>query len=96
MVESFADRTTKDLYHGVVSVPVKRFPKEILSAVLRKMDILNAAHDIDDLKAAPGNRLEALRGNMKRFHSIRVNIRWRIIFKWRAGGTYEVTMVDYH
>ena len=96
MIESFGDRATEDLYHGRFSARVKRFPKEILSAALRKMDMLNAACFLEDLKAPPGNKLEALRGDMKGFHSIRVNVRWRIVFEWRGGGAHDVSLVDYH
>jgi proteic killer suppression protein len=74
---------------------VRRFPKEIVPAVLRKLDMVNAAHSLEDLKAPPGNRLEALRGDRSGFHSIRVNDQWRIVFQWR-GGAYEVTLCDYH
>ncbi|MFA6451478.1 MAG: type II toxin-antitoxin system RelE/ParE family toxin [bacterium] len=95
MIESFGDKETEGLYNGLYSARAKRFPKDILSAALRRMDMLNAAHDLDDLRVPPGNRLEALRGDMKGFHSIRVNDRWRIIFRWSAGA-HDVSLVDYH
>ena len=95
MIESFGDRATEELYHGIISARARRFPKDILPAALRKMDMLNAAHNIEDLRVPPGNRLEALRGDMKEFHSIRVNDRWRIVFKWR-GGAHDVSLCDYH
>ena len=96
MIESFGDRATEDFYHGEFSARAKRFPREIATAALRKLDLLNAAAELDDLNALPGNRLEALRGNLKGFYSIRVNIRWRIVFKWRGGGAHDVSLIDYH
>lgn len=95
MIESFGDRATEDLYHGNMTARVKRIPKDILPAALRKMDLLNAAHVLDDMKAPPGNRLETLRGDLKGFHSIRVNDRWRIVFRW-SGGAHDVSLIDYH
>ena len=59
------------------------------------MDVINAAHKIDDLRSPPGNRLEALKGNLTGFHSIRVNDQWRIIFRWNDDA-HEVSLVDYH
>jgi len=95
MIESFGDKATEALYHGAHSARVKRFPKGIRSASVRKMDMLNAAHALEDLRVPPGNRLEALRGELKGFHSIRVNDRWRIVFRW-SGGVYDVSLLDYH
>ena len=95
MIESFGDRATEDLYHGRTSARGRRFPKEIWPAALRKLDMLNAAHHLEDLKVPPGNRLEALRGDRRGFHSIRVNDQWRIVFRWR-GSARDVSLVDYH
>jgi toxin HigB-1 len=58
--------------------------------------MLNAAHQLEDLKAPPGNRLEALQGDLAGNHSIRVNDQWRIIFRWRPNGPEDVGLVDYH
>jgi proteic killer suppression protein len=63
---------------------------------LRKLDLLNAAYTLDDLKVPPGNRLEALKGALKGKHSIRVNDQWRIVFRWDDGGAHEVVVTDYH
>jgi len=96
MIESFGDRATEDLYHGIDSRRAKRFPGMIIASALRKLDMLNAAHVLEDLKSPPGNRLEPLRGNLSGFHSIRVNNQWRVVFKWSGGGAHEVSLVDYH
>ena len=63
---------------------------------LRKLRMLDAAEGLNDLRSPPGNRLERLRGDRARQHSIRINERWRICFRWRTGDAYEVEIVDYH
>ncbi|MBN1303492.1 MAG: type II toxin-antitoxin system RelE/ParE family toxin [Anaerolineales bacterium] len=94
-IHSFKDATTADLYHGRKTSRVRRFPQSIISAALRKMDVLNAAHKLDDLRSPPGNRLEALKGDLAGYHSIRVNEQWRVIFRWN-NGAHDVSLVDYH
>lgn len=68
----------------------------IRAAALRKLDMLNAATRLLDLRAPPGNRLEALKGDREGQHSIRINDRWRICFIWREGTAEQVEIVDYH
>jgi len=92
---SFGDPATADLYHGRKTSRIRRFPQEILNTALHKLDVLNAAYRLDDLQSPPGNRLEALRGNLEGFFSIRVNNQWRIIFHWEDGA-YDVSLTDYH
>jgi proteic killer suppression protein len=94
-IQSFQDSATADLYHGRNTSRVRRFPNDILRVALRKLDILNAAHKLDDLRSPPANRLEALKGELAGFHSIRVNDQWRIIFRWDSGAQ-DVALVDYH
>lgn len=96
MIVSFGDRATEDLYHGVRSAQVRRFPPEIRTPAIEKLDMVRAAKELKDLKSPPGNRLEALRGDRKGFHSIRVNRQWRIVFRWEADGAHEVSVTDYH
>jgi proteic killer suppression protein len=74
---------------------VKEF-RVIARAAKRKLEMLDAASRLDDLKAPPGNRLEALSGDLAGFHSIRINDQWRLIFVWRDDGAYDVAIVDYH
>ncbi len=69
--------------------------RSIEQVALRKLDMLNAAHVLDDLRVPPGNRLEALKGNRRGQHSIRINRQWRICFVWRDGAE-NVEIVDYH
>lgn len=96
MIRSFGDPATEDLYHGRKTSRVRRFPPTILSAALRKLDVINAAHELIDLRMPPGNRLEALKGDLEGYHSIRINDQWRIIFRWENGGANQVTITDYH
>jgi proteic killer suppression protein len=96
MIVTFHDQATEDLYHGFSSHRTARFPREILSTALRKLDVLHAAHRLVDLRVPPGNRLEALQGDWQGFHSIRVNDQWRIIFRWENGNAHDVSLVDYH
>jgi len=96
VIVSFADRATEALYHGEVAGLVRRFPPAIRASALRKLDMLNAAHVLLDLRSPPGNRLEALRGDLARRHSIRVNDQWRIVFRWTARGPEDVRLTDYH
>jgi proteic killer suppression protein len=96
MIVSFGDRGTEALYHGLQRKQVRRIPVNIRTAALRKLDMLNAAHKLDDLASIPGNRLEVLRGRLSGFHSIRINDQWRIVFRWAGADAHHVQIVDYH
>ena len=96
MIQSFGDSTTEDLFHGRRTARTRRVSADIIRTTIRKLDLLNAAHELLDLRSPPGNRLERLRGDLKEFHSIRVNDQWRIIFCWTDAGPGEVTLTDYH
>mgnify|MGYP003565750419 CR=1 FL=1 len=96
MISSFGDKSTADLYHGRISKRVRRFPPNVQRLALRKLDILNAAYRLEDLREPPGNRLKALKGDLVGFHSIRVNDQWRIIFRWENNNAYDVSLTDYH
>ncbi|NIR47054.1 type II toxin-antitoxin system RelE/ParE family toxin [candidate division KSB1 bacterium] len=74
----------------------KKFPDDIQRAVLRKLRMLNRAKTLKDLRVPPGNRLEALKGNRKGQHSIRINDQWRVCFEWRENDAQNVEIVDYH
>ena len=96
MITSFGDRATEDLYHGRPTARVRRFPRDVADAALVKMDSLNGAASTLDLRSPPGNRLEALRGELKGFHSICVNDQWRLVFRWQGSDAHEVRLTDYH
>lgn len=96
MIRNFGDRTTEDLFHGRNSAAVRRIPADVRRAAARKLDMVNAAISLGDLRSPPGNRLEALVGDLKGLHSIRVNDQWRIVFLWKDGAAEEVRFLDYH
>ncbi len=96
MIVSFGDRATEDLYHDRPTSRARRFPAEIVDVALVKLDLLNGAAAVRDLRAPPGNRLEALKGDLKGHYSIRVNERWRLVFRWEANNAHEVRLLDYH
>lgn len=92
MIKSFKCTDTAELFHDVL---VPRF-RAIERPARRKLLYLHRARTLDDLKQPPGNRLEALKGDRKGQHSIRINDQWRICFKWSDGDVHEVEIVDYH
>jgi len=92
MIRSFRDAATERLWMGA---KVKRF-SGIDKQAYRKLDVLHGATSLDDLRSPPGNRLEALAGNRRGQHSIRINDQWRICFIWTAEGPTNVEIVDYH
>ena len=96
MIASFADKVTEDLYHGETTARVRRLPADVVPAALRKLDMLEAAHVLNDLAVPPGNRLETLKGTRKGLHSVRVNDQWRIVFRWLDGAAGDVRLTDYH
>jgi toxin HigB-1 len=96
VIVSFGDVATEDIFNGEPSARARRFGPEVLKATVRKLDMLNAAHSLDDLKVPPGNRLEALKGALSGFHSIRVNVQWRLVFCWKDGFVQGVRLIDYH
>ena len=92
MIRSFGDRRTKALFEDEF---VRQF-QGIARQAKRKLEAVNAASRLEDLTRPPSNRLERLKGDLKEFHSIRVNDQWRVIFKWFDGEPHEVQIVDYH
>jgi toxin HigB-1 len=74
----------------------RRLPQDIQQVARRKLRMLNNAHALDDLRIPPANRLEAMRGDRKGQHSIRINDQWRICFVWKEGDAHAVEIVDYH
>jgi len=93
VIESFGDTETERIYRGRRS---RKLPGEIQHRARRKLRMLNQARALQDLSVPPGNRLEALRGDLDGFWSIRVNQQWRIIFRWEDGRKTEVRITDYH
>jgi proteic killer suppression protein len=96
MIISFGDKAASDLFHGISSRKVRKLPNQIHEISLYKLDVINTAQNLDDLKSPPGNKLEHLIGDLKGFHSIRINSQWRIIFRWESNAAHDVQIVDYH
>lgn len=96
MILSFKDEATAALYRGKEARHIRRIPPNIISVALRKLDMLNAAYRLNDLREPPGNRLELLKGDLAGYYSIRVNEQWRIVFRWDDNNAYEVSLTDYH
>jgi toxin HigB-1 len=92
MIQSFRDRDTYRLWMGEF---VKRF-SGIERQATRKLDMLHTADSVNDLRVPPANRLEALSGDRRGQHSIRINDQWRICFVWTKEGPANVEIVDYH
>ena len=96
MIISFGDKATEDLYHGRSTARARRFPRDLVRVALRKLDMLNAAPELLDLRSPPGNRLEALDGQLRGFHRVRVNDQWRVVFRWSGCDAHDVRLTDYH
>ena len=96
MIASFGDKTTEALFHGSPSRLLRGLPPDLVKVAVRKLDMLNAARVLLDLRAPPGNRLEALHADLRGFHSLRVNDQWRLIFRWVGADAHEVRLTDYH
>jgi toxin HigB-1 len=93
LIKSFADRTTKKFWETGRS---RRFGADVQRAAKRKVQMLDAARQLEDLRVPPGNRLEALKGGRAGQYSIRVNDQFRICFAWREGDAYDLDIADYH
>lgn len=96
MIRDFQDDTTQDIYDGDNTKAARRIPHEIWGVARRKLDMINAAQEIKDLMSPPGNRLEALKGDLRGFYSIRINDQYRVVFKFFNGAASGVKITDYH
>jgi len=97
MIRGFRDRATEDLFNGRNSKAARqRLPHALWKVATRRLDALDQAETLDDLRVPPGNRLEALRGDRRGQHSIRINDQYRICFRWTEAGPVDVEVVDYH
>ena len=93
MIKTFADKRTQQLF---VTGTAKRFPPDIARRAIRKLEYVDLATRLDDLKVPPGNRLHALGKKRKGQHSISINDQWRICFRFVDGDAYDVEITDYH
>jgi proteic killer suppression protein len=93
MIKSFKCRETEKVFRREHS---RKVPQDIRRQAQKKLYLLDAAVSLDDLRIPPGNRLEALAGDRKGQHSIRINDQWRICFQWRDNDAHNVEIADYH
>lgn len=96
MIQSFSDETTADLFRERNSRAARRIPRELWRSAQRKLKVLDVAARLEDLTIPAGNRLERLKGDQAGRHSIRINDRYRVTFRWEQGYAYEVRIEDYH
>ena len=93
MIKSFRDKESGKIFNRQLS---GKLPQNIQRVARKKLVILDAAMELNDLRIPPGNRLEALKGDRKSQHSIRINDQWRVCFIWSDGDAYDVEITDYH
>ncbi len=97
MIIGFADDGTEDIWNGDdTKAARKTCSKALWPVAVRKLDIINAAHEEKDLRAPAGNRFEHLKGKLSSKCSIRINDQYRVVFRWEAGNATEVEITDYH
>ena len=96
VIVCFLDKTTEDIYHGQRTKAARKISPELWDRIQRKLDVLNAAVSLQDLRLPASNHLEKLRGELEGFWSVRVNDQYRIIFRFENGNCIDVGCVDYH
>jgi proteic killer suppression protein len=97
VIRSFADSGTEDLFNGRNTEAARRTcPRELWAVARRRLDQPDSAEQLEDLRVPPGNRLESLIGDREGQHSIRINERYRVCFRWSETGPADVEIVDYH
>jgi toxin HigB-1 len=97
VIVSFGDDGTRDVYNGQNSTAARKScPNDVVKIAGRKLDMIEQAVILDDLRAPPANRLEKLSGDRKGQHSIRINDQYRICFRWTEAGATDVEITDYH
>ena len=92
-IRSFGDAKTEAVFNGSRAA---RIPVDVARRARAKLQVLDAAASPNDLRVPPGNRLEALRGDLAGKYSIRINDQWRIVFRWKGADAYDVLILDYH
>lgn len=93
VIKSFADAETRKVFD---LEPSRKLPGDIQTRAKVKLDQLHAASELNHLRVPPSNRLEKLSGELRKFHSLRVNQQWRIIFVWKDNHAHQVEITDYH
>lgn len=96
MIVNFKDKLARDVFDGVKNSKTKKIDSLLMPRIIRKLDMVNAASHINDLKVPPANYLKKLTGELKDYHSIRINDQWKIIFRWEDNAPHDVQYTDYH
>jgi len=96
MINNLASKVTEDIYNGTNSRYARQIPHELHEKICRLFDQIDAVTQIETLRIPPSNCLEKLKGKLSDYWSLRINKRWRIIFKWDNGNAYDVEIADYH
>ena len=93
MIVEFRCKETERVWNGEKT---RKWLAQICKIALRKLFMLNAAHNLEDLRIPPSNRIHMLKGKLNGYHSISINMQWRIIFRWNDGQVKGVKITDYH
>jgi proteic killer suppression protein len=93
MIKSFADKETAQLY---ITGKTRRLPPDLARRAVRRLEYVDLANDLSDLRVPPSNRLHALKGDREGQYAIAINDQWRICFRFRDGDAYDVEVTDYH
>jgi len=96
MISSFGSKLTEDIFYDKKTKETRKFPAELYRVARRKLLYIYEAESLVDLKVPPNNRLEALKGDLKGYYSIRINKQWRLVFKWSNSSASDVKVIDYH
>ena len=96
MIRSFGNKVAEALFHGLGGKEARSFPADLVKVAARKLDMVNSAHLLTDLRMPPNNHLELLKGDRKGQYSIRINRQWRVVFRWDGADAFDVSVVDYH
>lgn len=96
MINNLASKVTEDIYNGINSRYARQVPCELHDKICRLLDQINAITRVETLRIPPSNHLEKLKGDLSGYWSLRINKKWRIIFKWYEGNAYDVEIIDYH
>ena len=96
MIIDFGNQATEDIFNGLDTKQARTIPNAVWRVAVRKLDMINAAHELKDLRSPPANRLELLKGKWSGYYSIRINDQYRIVFKWVDQNAKSVMITDYH
>ena len=96
MIEGCGNALAEDLFDDKRTRATRAFPPELRRAARRKLLYLHDVAELRDLRVPPRNRLQALKGKWRGFHSIRINDQWRVVFRWESGNAFDVQVIDYH